>query len=41
LVGNQPRELRFFITILEPCSSWQPSTCGRRSDGGWNCKLHK
>jgi hypothetical protein len=29
------------VIIPQKCSSWQPSTCGRRSDWGWNCKPHK
>jgi hypothetical protein len=35
-----------FLCICMPkklplSSSWQPSTCGRRSDGGWSYKSHK
>jgi hypothetical protein len=29
------------LVFLRKCSSWQPSTCGRRSDGGWFLKSQK
>jgi hypothetical protein len=30
-----------FSTYVVPRKIWQPSTCGRRSDVGWNFKYQK